>query len=429
MSRAIHVCDTVSNSQHMRCKFGTSRYGALVTNVLDSPSSPFGIDAQDPNNFVAALLDTRQLAEALGVKPSTIRSMRSRGQLPEPVTTMNGGPVWHQGQIEGLAVKDDFKRKIGDLPSADPVLPQAVDLFAGCGGLSLGFRKAAFGVVAGFDNWDPALDIYNKNLDHPAFKLDLGDVQASIQRLKPYMEDVDLIVGGPPCQDFSSAGKRVEADRADLTEKFAEIVCALAPTTFVMENVERAQSARAFRNAVTTLSRAGYGITEVVLDAAFCGVPQKRKRLFTIGMLGERDGFLLPLLESRQSAKPMTLRDYFGDRLGLDNYYRHPRSYARRGVFSVDEPSPTIRGVNRPIPPGYPGHPGDAVPVDSGVRPLTTAERAQIQTFPEGFYFGRSKTAAEQMIGNAVPVELSAFVARALADYMRAGRSNESPEF
>lgn len=399
-----------------------------MTNTIDRVSSTNVIGSRDADESVSRLLDTKQLAQALGVKPSTIRSMRSRGQLPEPVATMNGGPVWHQSQLDGLVVPDEPNPPTSGLPEADSGLPQAVDLFAGCGGLSLGFRKAAFGVVAGFDNWDPALDIYNRNLDHPAFKLDLGDVEASIERLKPYMSHVDLIVGGPPCQDFSSAGKRVEADRADLTEKFAEIVCALSPTTFVMENVERAQSARAFRNAVTTLSRAGYGITEVVLDASLCGVPQKRKRLFTIGMLGERDGFLAPILESRQSAKPMTLRDYFGDRLGIEHYYRHPRSYARRGVFSVDEPSPTVRGVNRPIPPGYPGHPGDAASVRSGVRPLTTAERAQIQTFPEGFFFGRSKTAAEQMIGNAVPVELSAFVARALADYLRERSANHVAE-
>lgn len=399
-----------------------------MTNTIDHVSSTNVIGSRDADESVSRLLDTKQLAQALGVKPSTIRSMRSRGQLPEPAATINGGPVWHQSQLDGLVVPDEPNPPTAGLPEADPGLPQAVDLFAGCGGLSLGFRKAAFGVVAGFDNWDPALDIYNRNLDHPAFKLDLGDVEASIERLKPYMSNVDLIVGGPPCQDFSSAGKRVEADRADLTEKFAEIVCALSPTTFVMENVERAQSARAFRNAVTMLSRAGYGITEVVLDASLCGVPQKRKRLFTIGMLGESDGFLAPILESRQSAKPMTLREYFGDRLGIEHYYRHPRSYARRGVFSVDEPSPTVRGVNRPIPPGYPGHPGDAASVRSGVRPLTTAERAQIQTFPEGFFFGRSKTAAEQMIGNAVPVELSAFVARALADYLRERSANHVAE-
>lgn len=395
-----------------------------MTDTLNHASSRSGLAAPSANDSVSLLIDTKQLAHALGVKPSTIRSMRSRGQLPEPVATMNGGPVWHQSQIEGLVVAADPPRPTSNLPEPDDELPLAIDLFAGCGGLSLGFRKAEFGVVAGFDNWDPALEIYNRNMDHPAFKLDLGDVRASIDRLKPYMDQVDLVVGGPPCQDFSSAGKRVEAERADLTEKFAEIVCALSPTTFVMENVERAQTARAFRSAVTTLSRAGYGITEVVLDASLCGVPQKRKRLFTIGMLGERDGFLLPLLESRLSAKPMTLRDYFGDRLGLEHYYRHPRSYARRGVFSIDEPSPTVRGVNRPIPPGYPGHPGDATSVKDGVRPLTTQERAQIQTFPEGFYFGKSKTAAEQMVGNAVPVELSAFVARALADYLREQRAS-----
>ena len=115
------------------------------------------------------------------------------------------------------------------------------------------------------------------------------------------------------------------------------------------------------------------------------------------------------------SDQPTTVRDWFGDTLNTETYYRHPRSYARRGIFSIDEPSPTIRGVNRPIPTGYPGHPGDAGPI-SQTRPLTTRERASIQTFPEDFRFISSKTDTEQMIGNAVPVELAHFIARAIAE-------------
>lgn len=92
-----------------------------------------------------------------------------------------------------------------------------------------------------------------------------------------------------------------------------------------------------------------------------------------------------------------------------------PRSYARRAVFSVREPSPTIRGVNRPIPAGYVGHPGDSASVDKA-RPLTTAERASIQTFPHWFSFCASRTNTEQMIGNAVPPKLAFWVARAAAN-------------
>ena len=120
----------------------------------------------------------------------------------------------------------------------------------------------------------------------------------------------------------------------------------------------------------------------------------------------------------------MTLRDYFGDSLGLEYYYRHPRSYARRGIFSIDEPSPTVRGVNRPLPSGYKLHPNDPVSCLDGIRPLTLHERSMIQTFPADFKFFGSKSDIEQMIGNAVPVNLGTFVANAINAYINdAGKS------
>ena len=112
------------------------------------------------------------------------------------------------------------------------------------------------------------------------------------------------------------------------------------------------------------------------------------------------------------------MHDYLGSSLGLEHYYRHPRSYARRGVFSIHEPSPTVRGVNRPVPPNHPGHPGDTAPVAS-VRPLTTLERSYIQTFPQDFNWPGTKTNLEQMIGNAVPVKLGRYVADCIRQYIQ----------
>ena len=121
----------------------------------------------------------------------------------------------------------------------------------------------------------------------------------------------------------------------------------------------------------------------------------------------------------------MTVRDYLGDKLGVDYYYRHPRSYARRGVFSIDEPSPTIRGVNRPLPSGYKIHHNDPVQTTEGIRPLTTKERSLIQTFPGTFTFLGTKSEIEQMVGNAVPVNLGTFVGRAILDYIRDKEENK----
>jgi DNA (cytosine-5)-methyltransferase 1 len=140
-----------------------------------------------------------------------------------------------------------------------------------------------------------------------------------------------------------------------------------------------------------------------VLNASYYGVPQRRKRFFSIGVLGEADGFLLPYLEKLRGDRPLTLREYMGEELDLEYYYRHPRNYDRRGIYSVDEPAPTVRGVNRPVPKGYRGHPADPVPPFPGLRPLTAEERGRAQTFPKGWKWVGSKGEVEQMIGNAVP--------------------------
>jgi len=170
--------------------------------------------------------------------------------------------------------------------------------------------------------------------------------------------------------------------------------------------------------ATEILKSAKYGLTQIVLNAALCGVPQKRKRFFLIGTLNADDGFMYDFIKRRLASKEMTVKDYFGDQIDIEYYYRHPRSYARRGIFSVNEPSPTIRGVNRPIPSGYSIHPNDPIKSLDGIRPLTTIERAKIQTFPDSFNFYGSKSEVEQMIGNAVPVNLGKFVATAILDYI-----------
>ena len=285
---------------------------------------------------------------------------------------------------------------------------RVVDLFAGCGGFSLGFQKQGFEIAAAFENWDAALLCYRENFSHPAVKADLSDTSAAATAVKKYSPDI--IIGGPPCQDFS-AGKRVEADRANLTECFARIVAEVRPKYFVMENVSRAEKSRAYAAAREILSGSGYGLTELVLDASLCGTPQKRKRFICFGMLGAEDGFAGGLFKKGLSDRPMTLRDYFGDRLGFKYYYRHPRNYSRRGIYSIDEPAPTMRGVNRPVPAGYKGHKNDPCPVSKSLHALTAADRALIQTFPEDFVWKGNKTDIEQMIGNAVPVNLAGYVA------------------
>ena len=245
---------------------------------------------------------------------------------------------------------------------------RVVDLFCGCGGLSKGFERAGYNVVAGLDNWDPAIRVYERNFTHPIIKQDLSDVESTVKVVKEM--NPDMIIGGPPCQDFSSAGKRDEDNgRGCLTVSYAEIVCAIKPQWFVMENVERIIQTNKLIVAKQLFSSAGYGLSQMVLDASLCGVPQKRKRFVLIGKLGEKDNFMDYYLKKHMSVKSMSVFDYVGDSFGITYYYRHPRSYARRGVFSIYEPSPTIRGVNRPLPKGYKKHDGDPVDCLDKFRP------------------------------------------------------------
>lgn len=304
---------------------------------------------------------------------------------------------------------------------------KVVDLFCGCGGLSLGFQKAGMNVVAAFDNWTEALDVYRRNFSHPAIKTDLMNVEESVNRISQF--GPDMIIGGPPCQDFSSAGKRDEDNgRGDLTVCYARIVSSIKPQWFVMENVERILKTQKLQDAISIFHATGYGLTYTVLNAALCGVPQKRKRFVMIGKLHAADDFMKESLIENLADHEMSVAEYFGDKLPIKYYYRHPRSYVRRGIFSTSEPSATIRGVNRPMPKGYTLHPGDPVDSLEGIRPLTTKERSMIQTFPESFVFEGTKTNIEQMIGNAVPVNLGFFVADAIFRYSGETRLNVNEE-
>jgi len=295
---------------------------------------------------------------------------------------------------------------------------RTVDLFCGGGGMSLGFQNAGFEVIASFDNWERALNVYRNNFNHPANQIDLSDVEAAIEAITPLNPEV--IIGGPPCQDFSSAGKRDETlGRADLTYRYADIVCAIQPNWFVMENVERIKKSHILQDVIEQFSNIGYGMTAVILDASYCGVPQARTRFFLIGEMNGENNALRPIMVNSLTERPMTIRDYLGDSLGVDHYYRHPRNYSRRGVFSIDEPSPTVRGVNRPVPSGYKKHPGDPAHISiNKIRPLTTVERSYLQTFPRDFVLNGTKTDLEQIIGNAVPVNLATFVGSSILEYI-----------
>ena len=183
-----------------------------------------------------------------------------------------------------------------------------------------------------------------------------------------------------------------------------------------MENVYNIEKSKSLAAALAILRGAGYGLTSRVIDASYVGVPQMRRRYFLVGGVGWPDDSFGGRLDAGLADKRLTVADHFAGRLGIEHYYAHPRNYERRAVFSIHEPSATIRRVNRPIPANYVRHPADKAPVGQKTRSLTTGERAEIQTFPSQFVFLGSPSQQEHLIANAVPVKLAEYVARCVLD-------------
>ena len=183
---------------------------------------------------------------------------------------------------------------------------RTIDLFAGGGGLSLGFANAGFEIIAAFDNWQPAIAFYKRNIpEHHIYEINLSDqmVIKKIRDLKP-----NVIIGGPPCQDFSSAGKRDEnMGRANLTISFTNIVKSVSPDWFLMENVDRAVKCKTYTEAISIFKKAGYNTCSTILDASLCGIPQRRKRVFLFGDKKGKSVKLKQLLLADLAEHPMTL--------------------------------------------------------------------------------------------------------------------------
>jgi DNA (cytosine-5)-methyltransferase 1 len=311
-----------------------------------------------------------------------------------------------------------------------------VDLFCGVGGLSLGFEMTGkFDVAAAFDNWEPAVCTFNANRKRKvALLCDLGKEKDA--RKVTGLRSPHAVLGGPPCQDFSQANKARMGNGANgnLTPLFADLACAMAPHWIVMENVNTIESIglTQLEKCVSTIKNAGYGITATVLDARDFGVPQARKRLFLVARKNGIDDEMLEYI-MRRKRPHVTVREFrpsiFDKGKETEFYYRHPWSYGRRAIFSIDEQSPTIRGVSRPIPKTYRIHKNDATKNLRLVRPLTYKERATIQTFPKSYTWCGTKTDIEQQIGNAVPPLLGKSVAEAILLFRAEHLVNAEPQY
>lgn len=264
---------------------------------------------------------------------------------------------------------------------------KVLSLFSGCGGLDYGFhQREEFEVIKSYDSMKHAVETYNLNFTPKAQQFDVKDI------LKPEFNlgfAPDVIIGGPPCQDFSVAGDKTLGDRANLTETYIDIICKYKPLYFVMENVPtiRTIGKYVYDKIIKKLKDASYGLSvNVIYMPDYC-IPQERKRLVIIGKRNGVDGiFDNPLIKAKNPIN--SIRAYikktnidFGLN-GKEHIYRHPRNYSRRGVYSIDELYPTVRGCLRKIPPAYEFHEGDTIKIRDSIISPDWNMVARIQTFP-----------------------------------------------
>jgi DNA (cytosine-5)-methyltransferase 1 len=333
-----------------------------------------------------------------------------------------------------------------------------IDLFAGAGGLSLGLRDADFDVVAASEWNRDACDTYAKH--HPGSDLIDGDL-ARIS-FRPWRGHVVLVAGGPPCQPWSTGGKRLgTSDPRDGFPHFLRVLREVQPPAFLIENVSGlARGARLsyLEALVRALEDLAYKVSWKVVNAADFGVPQKRHRLFVVGTRIRK--FEFPKADYGPGArykwqpagKVLRRRLIIGE--GNDVAVTYAKSPDLRpdpydglvyngGGRPIDlsRPAPTIlaaSGGNKTpwidtedvvVP--YHGHlSGGGAPRDGrvpGARRLTVAEAALLQTFkvPErhgchGVVFAGSRSSQYTQVGNAVPPRLAATLGRALRKHMDA---------
>ncbi|MEW6330296.1 MAG: DNA cytosine methyltransferase [Pseudomonadota bacterium] len=196
-----------------------------------------------------------------------------------------------------------------------------IDLFCGCGGFSLGMERAGFRVLAAIDFNAEAIATFRRNLPHVPHALERDLTKFRPQELGKLIgrEQVDVIVGGPPCQGFSTARQRdganhghlrlVDDERRHLYREFLRYVSYFKPKVFVMENVPGIRTAAGgeFFTRVQKESRVlGYRVHSRIEDAWELGVPQKRRRQLIIGVHDRLDGYFPSELTPSPRAKPHT---------------------------------------------------------------------------------------------------------------------------
>lgn len=280
-----------------------------------------------------------------------------------------------------------------------------LDLFAGCGGLSLGFEAAGFKTV-GFEMVEEAVNSYNTNLKGDCFKQFL---EAGFEY--PNTDNIDIVIGGPPCQPFSRFGnqKGIE-DARDGFPIFIDAVKRIRPKVFVIENVANILGRHKwyFDLIVEKLQKQKYIVDFKIINAVDYGVPQNRERLICIG---HKSKFTYPEKEDKKT----TVKEAIGDIMYVvdeKSKFLTPRQDEYIAIYEQKSHCITPRDLHENQPArtitcrNLAGATSDMHRVrlpDGRRKRLTVREAARLQTFPDWFVFSGNESKQFYQIGNAVP--------------------------
>lgn len=290
----------------------------------------------------------------------------------------------------------------------------AIDLFAGCGGLALGFETAGFRTV-GYEMLADACATYRHNLSGACHQVKLTEKTELIE--KP-----EVIIGGPPCQPFSVSGRQKGLkDSRDGFPIFLNAVQRYAPKLAIFENVRGMlfRNKTYFEEIVSNLIHMGYIVEWEIMTASDYGVPQKRQRLFCVA---HRGGWHWP--KKTHIFAPLTVEDALGElalmprddegkflTASMDEYvkkYERKSKCVRPRDLHLNEPARTVTCRN------LGAATGDMLRLrlpDGRRRRLTVREGARLQSFPDWFEFRGSEQSQFNQIGNAVPPILGKAIA------------------
>lgn len=325
---------------------------------------------------------------------------------------------------------------------------KVVSLFSGCGGMDLGFiggftvfkgdnkksfSKNAFEVIWANDIDKDAVDSYCMNIGKHAKCIDIDLVS------NEEIPDCDIVIGGFPCQDFSIAGKMkgLDSERGNLYKQMMRVIQDKQPIAFVAENVKNIISPKlidkdrnqtVIQTIIEDFKSLGYNLEYKCLYAPDYGIPQRRERVFIVGIRNDINAeFFFP--ESLHEA--MSSKQAIDDLWGKENdekianhsqvslaKFRPPSKVGTQGnqMIPANGPSHVMRAEHHMnIQAHYrTNHPENNLEDRNFWRRLTVREAARLQTFPDNFKFVGAKTSSYKQVGNAVPPILGWYIAKAL---------------